>query len=276
MVQAVRNRPVLIRERCFSNGLNGFQRNDSVWDRQERLLHETSCFRGRAKKKVPFLLFFQFLLHCEAILCLSKNRLELKLTKCDAVIALHIGPSGALRLPTNLFSQDMIASLRKAETKIEDHRRQEFELLSLAHDCPSSDLPSPSLAYSLTAFKRPRPAPTRSASTRRGGRAMMMRLLFVIRPTARMVINLARGPVMTSATQTEPSSPRSPSPEPASSSNPGLTTRRTTMQEQPRRGSNMVPGGSLPPTMAGVRAALPSKAGPLSPATTRSRALALY
>ena len=100
-----------------------------------------AVFAGDQSKHAPFLVSLQFLLHCDAVISLARGNLELRLLKCNTTIPLHIGPSGALRLPMNRFDPVMIDSLRKAEVNLEDRRGKEFELLNLAQ-VSSGDQPT--------------------------------------------------------------------------------------------------------------------------------------
>ncbi|CAE7803733.1 unnamed protein product [Symbiodinium sp. KB8] len=90
-----------------------------------------AVFEDEATRKAPFLLSLPFLLHCRSVLHLDPVKgLSLELKKFNHVIPLHIGPTGALRVPLHRFTRGMQAELSKA-----------LEQLEPEHDAHQLDVP---------------------------------------------------------------------------------------------------------------------------------------
>lgn len=84
------------------------------------LFEEASC------ADAPFLLSLPFLLHCKAILCLDEQHgLKLVSKQFGFSVACHLGPTGALRIPIQQFTTEMISFLSQRIPKSSD----EYELL---------------------------------------------------------------------------------------------------------------------------------------------------
>ena len=237
-----------------------------------------AVFSEEQSRKAPFLISLQFLLRCEAVISLARNRLELHLTKCGTVVPLRIGPSGALRIPMNLFNQDMFKSLKKAESKIEDHRKPDFEILNLAQDCSPGDFVSPISCdshrhgHGRRQQQRPRPSNVNQDRIYQMWRSMMVRLLCLLRPVTNLVITMVKGSSKTMATQTEGADLMSPSTQCAAASSQGPGTRWAPRPTSSSTTSLPRPGGPPPPTAAGTRisTAPPFSVEPATPSPTPS------
>ena len=74
-----------------------------------------AVFEEGQTSKAPFLISLPFLLFCRAQLDLDPQRgLRLKLRKFNHEVPLHIGPTGALRVPLDQFSPEMLNRLSSA------------------------------------------------------------------------------------------------------------------------------------------------------------------
>ena len=74
-----------------------------------------AVFEDEDTKKAPFLLSLPFLLHCRSVLHLDPMEgLSLELKRFRHKIPLHIGPTGALRVPLHQFTDSIKAELRHA------------------------------------------------------------------------------------------------------------------------------------------------------------------
>ena len=90
-----------------------------------------AVFEGDHSKHAPFLISLKFLRHCRAVLHLDQDHPYILLTRTQVKVPVHFGPSGALRVPLNKFSQDMLRHLCQAEVDLQDRRNNEFEVLTL-------------------------------------------------------------------------------------------------------------------------------------------------
>ena len=74
-----------------------------------------AVFEDGQSSKAPFLISLPFLLFCRAQLDLDPQRgLRMKLRRFNHEIPLHIGPTGALRVPLDQFDETMLKHLRSA------------------------------------------------------------------------------------------------------------------------------------------------------------------
>ena len=86
-----------------------------------------AVFEEEHSRKAPFLLSLPFLLECRAVLELDPERgLYLYLRKFKHRIALHLGPTGALRIPLHEFTPQMKASLSRAQGHLRNSREHEI------------------------------------------------------------------------------------------------------------------------------------------------------
>ena len=96
-----------------------------------------AVFEDEATKQAPFLLSLPFLLHCRSVLHLDpKDGLQLQLKRFNRVIPLHIGPTGALRVPLHQFSNVMHHELSQAMSELE----HELAAPSCLHESPEERL----------------------------------------------------------------------------------------------------------------------------------------
>ena len=78
-----------------------------------------AVFEEGMSSNAPFLLSLPFLLHCRATLVLDPEQgLKLRLRRYHCEAPLHIGPTGALRVPLDQFSPSMISSLKRAMSQV--------------------------------------------------------------------------------------------------------------------------------------------------------------
>ena len=77
-----------------------------------------AVFDGKASEEAPLLLSLSFLMHCNCELVLSQQEgLALKMQGVPDLVPLHIGPSGALRIPLQQFSKVMVTGSTSFKTK---------------------------------------------------------------------------------------------------------------------------------------------------------------
>ena len=124
--------------------------------------------------KAPFLISLRFLIQGDAVISLVEGKLMLVLQKHGAKLPLCIGPTGALRIPLNNFTAKMHRCLKKAENRLQQSDKCEFEVLSLG------ELPSPPAGTAVkacsdsaagspwTARRRPTSEPGQNRTTRPG------------------------------------------------------------------------------------------------------------
>ena len=103
-----------------------------------------AVFEGEHSKHAPFLISLKFLRHCKAVLHLDEEQPFVYLSRTQAKVPLSFGPSGALRVPLNNFSKDMIKHLCQAQCNLQDQRASEFEVLSLGEEALPAQGPQPS------------------------------------------------------------------------------------------------------------------------------------
>ena len=89
-----------------------------------------ALFEEQSSADAPLLLSLSFLLHCKATLCLDEQRgLWLVSQHLGFSVPCHLGPTGALRIPIQQFTSDMISFLSQRIPKTSD----EYELLQTHH-----------------------------------------------------------------------------------------------------------------------------------------------
>ena len=113
-----------------------------------------AVFEGEHSQNAPFLISLKFLMQSDAVISLKHDRPMLILTKHGSQMPLHIGPSGALRVPLNQFNQTMLRTLKQSKRALSSGRHGEFEILSLSDRTPRE--PYQDLAATLI----PRACPT--------------------------------------------------------------------------------------------------------------------
>ena len=80
----------------------------------------------------PFLISLSFLLHCKGNLTLDSDKgLTIVFQDGREQIPLHLGPTGALRIPLQNFTSDQLKHLREWQDSSAVHESQEFEILRL-------------------------------------------------------------------------------------------------------------------------------------------------
>ena len=80
-----------------------------------------ALFEEHSSADTPLLLSLPFLLHCKATLCLDKQRgLPLVSQHLGFSVPCHLGPTGALRIPSQKFTSDMISFLSQRIPKTSD------------------------------------------------------------------------------------------------------------------------------------------------------------
>ena len=91
-----------------------------------------AVFEGKASEGAPLILSLSFLMHCKCKLVLSEQEgLALKMQGVQDLVPLHIGPSGALRIPLQRFSEFMIKDIHQLQKDKVMQATQEFEILNL-------------------------------------------------------------------------------------------------------------------------------------------------
>ena len=78
-----------------------------------------AVFDEGVSSKAPFLISLPFLIYCRATLVLDPDQgMKLKFGRFKCEVPLHIGPSGALRVPLGEFSKSMLTTLNRAIDKL--------------------------------------------------------------------------------------------------------------------------------------------------------------
>ena len=101
-----------------------------------------AVFEEGMSANAPFLLSLPFLLHCRATIVLDPEQgLKLCLHRYHCEAPLHIGPTGALRVPLDHFSSGMIQSLKQAMSKVQAAGGQDVHVPEVhVHEIQSSNL----------------------------------------------------------------------------------------------------------------------------------------
>ena len=90
-----------------------------------------AIFSQPESRNAPFLISLPFLLYCRAVLHLDpEDGLRIYFRKFKCSVKCHIGPTGALRVPLNHFTNEQLETLKKEHEK---HRQenQEFEVYKI-------------------------------------------------------------------------------------------------------------------------------------------------
>ena len=91
-----------------------------------------AIFQEGESRKAPFLISLPFWLHCRSVLHLDPQRgPRLHLRRFGFGVDCHIGPTGALRLPLNQFTEDQKDRLQQLHEQLQ-HESEEFEILKTA------------------------------------------------------------------------------------------------------------------------------------------------
>ena len=91
-----------------------------------------AVFDCEPSEQAPFLISLTFLLHCDTELRLSQEHgLHIRFRGSQEILPLHLGPTGALRIPLQQFSKVKINILQGAQEELHGRSREEFEVLSL-------------------------------------------------------------------------------------------------------------------------------------------------
>ena len=98
----------------------------------QRLLSPTSLVDDGFGIDAPFLISLPFLLKRRGRLVLDQKQLRLSEPNC--VIKVHLGPSGALRVPMRQFDDQVLRSLKSSQQVLE---RSEFEIFGLTSESSS-------------------------------------------------------------------------------------------------------------------------------------------
>ena len=120
-----------------------------------------AVFDNDESTNAPFLLSLSFLLHCHGDigLCLEKG-LQLRLRGNHEPVPLHLGPTGALRIPLQQFTALQLTALQRAQSSDTGKPLPEFEVLKLNEQC--SNPLEPDKSQGTSALKSPAP-PARHA-----------------------------------------------------------------------------------------------------------------
>ena len=119
-------RTVVKNEVHHFKSINGISKNDHVACIPTSLgprgcVLRPAVFEDEATKKAPFLLSLPFLLHCRSVLHLDPvEGLSLELKRFRHKIPLHIGPTGALKVPLHQFTDSMKAELSHALEQLDN------------------------------------------------------------------------------------------------------------------------------------------------------------
>ncbi|OLQ12022.1 Retrovirus-related Pol polyprotein from transposon TNT 1-94 [Symbiodinium microadriaticum] len=88
-----------------------------------------AVFEDGVSQGAPFLLSLPFLLHCKATLCLDPDKgLYMYLGRFRHKVPLHIGPTGALRVPLSEFHSGMIKDLQAFMSRLSEPRGKSVEI----------------------------------------------------------------------------------------------------------------------------------------------------
>ena len=91
-----------------------------------------AVFDCEQSEQAPFLISLTFLLHCDSELRLSQqNGLHIRFRGSQEILPLHLGPTGALRIPLQQFNNKKTNILQKAQKEIRERSKEEFEVLNL-------------------------------------------------------------------------------------------------------------------------------------------------
>ena len=129
---------------CFKS-VNGISKTNHVacvptsLGRKGCILRPAVFSEGQSRG-APFLLSLPFLLFCKATLVLNPDSgLRMILGRFGHEIPMHIGPTGALRVPLNQFSESMLQNLQSAMAKFEAFQPKDDQV-HLVQEC----VPAPS------------------------------------------------------------------------------------------------------------------------------------
>ena len=90
-----------------------------------------AVFETPGSEQAPFLLSLSFLLHCKGTLRLNPDEgLQLMVQGCKEPITLHLGPTGALRIPLQNYNEYQMNNLGRLQESPEVHNNREFEVLN--------------------------------------------------------------------------------------------------------------------------------------------------
>ena len=117
-------------------------------------LLKPAVFDSDESTHAPFLLSLSFLLHCHGDigLCLEKG-LQLRLRGNHEPVPLHLGPTGALRIPLQQFTELQLTALQRAQSEDLGTSLPEFEVLKLNEQCMKP--PEPDRTQDVSASTSP-------------------------------------------------------------------------------------------------------------------------
>ena len=76
---------------------------------EKRFLFETAIFEQENPSSAPFLIPLSFLIHCKGTIVLDSDKgLTIVFQDNKDRVPLHLGPTGALRIPIQEFSKDQL------------------------------------------------------------------------------------------------------------------------------------------------------------------------
>eukprot|EP00435_Cladocopium_sp_Y103_P054634 s153_g17.t2 len=91
-----------------------------------------AVFEQENSVSAPFLISLSFLTHCKSCIILDPDKgLAIQFQNGKHVVPLHIGPSGALRIPLQEFTTEQIQCLGELQDSSRLHDCQEFEILRI-------------------------------------------------------------------------------------------------------------------------------------------------
>ena len=116
-----------------------------------------AVFENEESSGAPFLISLSFLLHChgEVILC-HEQGLQLRLRGTPEPVPLHLGPTGALRIPLQQYNQMQKQALEREQNLMNQSTSVEFEVLKLQDGC--MEPPKPSTTQATSPFATPHSA----------------------------------------------------------------------------------------------------------------------
>ena len=101
-----------------------------------------AVFDEGMSSKAPFLISLPFLIYCKATMILDPEQgMRLKLGRLGCEVPLHIGPTGALRVPLGNFSRDMLCQLNRAVDKLASEAPT-LEALAAEHEAGTRQVQS--------------------------------------------------------------------------------------------------------------------------------------
>ena len=117
-------------------------------------LLKPAVFDSDESTHAPSLLSLSFLLHCHGDigLCLEKG-LQLRLRGNHEPVPLHLGPTGALRIPLQQFTELQLTALQRAQSEDLGTSLPEFEVLKLNKQCMKP--PEPDRTQDVSASTSP-------------------------------------------------------------------------------------------------------------------------